>query len=142
MSLFKGKLFNGKLFNGLLFGQLDQELCCNRRVGGDDAWHKARRKYQKRKKVFEDALEATIRQAYAKLRGDVPEAVVVAVKPFVETSHDTTTPPVYAVDWAAFVKDFERATIIWDMQISLRNESLLAAVERRIDEEEALLLLM
>lgn len=136
--MFRGALFAGKLFQGLLFGVSETVEAI--RVGGDDAWKKARKKYERRKREFDDALERTLRNVYARLRGDVPAKVLEIVKPLAKP-HDTAAPPTEAVDWRRIAQD-EFLTIDYWLAIGI-GKPIIKEVDARLnDDEEALLLLI
>ena len=84
----------------------------------------------------QDRTRERLEAAYARIVGEVAaedaRPVVELVKPFVEASYDTATPPVQAVDWAAFQQDIAAV------------EGLLAALRviEEMDEEDAVMALL
>lgn len=83
-----------------------------------------------------DRTREELEAAYARIMGEVPaedaKPVVALVKPFVEASYDTATPPVAAIDWSAFQQDLAAV------------EGLLAALKviEEMDEEDAVMALL
>ena len=107
-----------------------------RRKSPDKGWD--REEWKRRVKEPDEALEKTLREAYAELtQADAPLSVLARV--------DALTRPVAApaapdaplrIDWARISRDYERATALLRLQIEERE--LRAQIE---DEDELMLML-
>lgn len=136
-------IFNSAIFNNAVFNTGTQVTPGRSGLGGDDVprrnpnrgWDKE--EWKRLRKEPEDAIEATLRQAYAELTQDAPFAALAKVEAIVRPVAKVAQGQAHVINWPQLAAQYERANALYKLWQEERD--LRAAIE---EEDELLMMLI
>lgn len=135
-------IFNSAIFNNQVFNTGDHSTPGRSGLGGDDVprrnpnkgWN--RDEWKRLRKDPQDAIETTLRQAYAELTQDAPLAVLAKVEAIVRPVAKVTQGQPHVINWQQLAGQYERSNALY--KLWQEEQDLRAA----IDEEDELLMML